>query len=166
MREIILKLSGPLVGLSKWQRQSGASRELRASGISIISHSLWRKRANNLGALGWKPVPVLCGGNTSGTMKALLKVIVCACVCVCVCVCVYAVKHTNLAFHIGEVFFKSIYFFWGDEGQRERIPGRLRVVSPETYSGFMNCETMTWAETKNRMLNWPGAPQIDEFQHM
>ena len=56
-----------------------------------------------------------------------------------------------------------------EEGQRERgrerIPGRLCAVSAEPNAGLelMNCEIMTWAETKSQMLNrlsHPGTPRI------
>ena len=47
------------------------------------------------------------------------------------------------------------------EGQRERereIPSRLWAVSVEPNAGLTltNCEIMTWAKTKSRMLNWLG----------
>ena len=49
------------------------------------------------------------------------------------------------------------------ERERERIPSRLSTVSMEAMVGLelMNCEIMTGAEIKSRMLNrlsHPGAP--------
>ena len=55
-------------------------------------------------------------------------------------------------------FHKFIYLFWERQRQcewgkgRERIPSRLRAAT--TWgSNSWNCEIMTWAETKSRMLN-------------
>ena len=70
-------------------------------------------------------------------------------------------------------FLMFIYLFWGRERERERereqrraeregdrIPRRLSV-EPDVGLESMNHEIMTWAETKNWMLNQfshPGAP--------
>ena len=70
---------------------------------------------------------------------------------------------------------KFIYLFWerervskhkqgrGRDRGRERIPSRLCTVSTEPDVGLkpMNCEIMTWAETKSRppnRLSHPRAP--------
>ena len=72
------------------------------------------------------------------------------------------------------LFLKLIYLFWESQGQwrwgrgRERGRGResqaassLSAQSPMPGSSSQNRETMSWAETKSRMLNQlshPGAP--------
>ena len=41
------------------------------------------------------------------------------------------------------------------ERERESIPSRLHTVStePDSELELLNCELMTWAETKSRTLN-------------
>ena len=59
----------------------------------------------------------------------------------------------------------------GRERGRERISSRLRAVSSEPDVGLdlMNCEMMTWAETKVWMLNprsHPGVPPTFLYQEV
>ena len=56
------------------------------------------------------------------------------------------------------------------ERKRERIPSRLRTASaePVVELKLRNCEIMTWAETKSRLLNrlsHPGAPVFNFFKN-
>ena len=73
-------------------------------------------------------------------------------------------------FYFFNFFLKCIYFARqreqrrGRDKGRERIPGRLCVVStePDVRLEPTNCEIVTWAETKSWMLNQlshPGTPE-------
>ena len=60
---------------------------------------------------------------------------------------------------------------WAGEGQRgrERIPSRLCTVDtgPDVALDLTDCEIMTWAEIKSRMLNrpsHPGTPNLESLK--
>ena len=83
-------------------------------------------------------------------------------------------KLQNFVCHLTQIFyfFKTlIYLFWEREstsrgaGQREGISNWLHAVGTELDAGLYprNCEIMTWAEIKSRVLNWlshPRAPYL------
>ena len=60
----------------------------------------------------------------------------------------------------------------GGEAERERetevIPSSLCSIStePNTALKTMNCEIMTWAETKNQMLNQPRPPRSPSSENL
>ena len=69
--------------------------------------------------------------------------------------------------------FREIEHTWAltqaEQAHREKgrkgIPSRFHTVSAQSNIGLelTNCEIMTWAKVKSKMLNWlshPGAPGI------
>ena len=91
----------------------------------------------------------------------------CLCLFISLGVCVIFIFHSQ----IEKIFLLNFILFLREtetaqvgerqrERGKERIPSRLHAASTEPNAGLelMNCEIMTWVETKSQMLSWLSHP--------